>query len=110
MLIFLCTGGNAALALLKLTQWMPMVVAFTSFLAGLGEFLLLPMRLAAVNGAILTLEDLLDWWESLSLVQRRLPEAKDYLVRTAEEAAAAEVAWAKRVGTRKRPHADEAAE
>lgn len=106
-LVFLCTGLNAILALLMMTEWMPVVVAVTSFLAGLSEYQMLSTKLHAVNGAILSLENLLVWWESLSLVQKRQPEAKEYLVMTTEQAVSAEIAWAKSVSKKRQPRTDD---
>ena len=106
-LVFLCTGLNAILALMTMTEWMPVVVAVTSFLAGLSEYQMLSTKLHAVNGAILSLENLLVWWESLSMVQKRQPEAKEYLVKTTEEAVSAEIAWAKSVSKKRQPRTDD---
>ena len=68
---------------------------------------MLSTKLHAVNGAILSLENLLVWWESLSLVQKRQPEAKEYLVKTTEEAVSAEIAWAKSVSKKRQPRTDD---
>merc|ERR1712070_611779 len=90
VLIFFLQGVNALLAQIEKTVFIPIVVAVTSALAGILEFHDLTHRLAAVNGAIEALENTRVWWESLSLVEQRLPETKEYLVEIVENAIIAE--------------------
>jgi len=44
------------------------------------------MRLQACNNAQMVLGNLLIWWQSLSLIDRRTADAKRYLVESTEEA------------------------
>merc|ERR1719321_1394039 len=84
-----------------MTEWVPVVVALIGAISAIMDYEMYVARLGLVNGAQLTLRNLLIWWESLSLIDRRLPESKQYLVETTEQSVSAELAWAKTAAKKK---------
>eukprot|EP00927_Polykrikos_kofoidii_P050174 TRINITY_DN44099_c0_g1_i1.p1 TRINITY_DN44099_c0_g1~~TRINITY_DN44099_c0_g1_i1.p1 ORF type:complete len:852 (+),score=139.59 TRINITY_DN44099_c0_g1_i1:98-2557(+) len=92
-LTVLLTTMNAALATLQGQAWIPVVVSVISSLQSLMDFHLIQARLQAVNKAAKTLQNLLIWWEGLSLVEKRYPENKENLVQTCESVVSAEQVW-----------------
>lgn len=90
--IFLATAVNTGLAMMKHTVYIPAMVSFVGSLNAISDYEMLNQRLTAVNAANATLQNLLIWWDSLSLVDRRLNSSKQYLVETTEAAVTAEFA------------------
>lgn len=101
IIIFISTGSLALLAMLGLTKWVPVLVTLIGAISAIMDFEMYVARLALINGAQLTLKNLLIWWESLSLIDRRLPESKQYLVDTTEQSVMAELSWAKTAAKKK---------
>merc|ERR1711871_383323 len=71
MLIFFATTMSALLGLVSLTSWMPVTVSFGASATAIMDYHMYVARLASVNTAILSLENVLIWWESLSIVERK---------------------------------------
>lgn len=88
---YLLTAATTALAVLDYTAFVPIPVAAIALITGISDFEQLTNRLRNVNQCLLQLENLLIWWESLSMVEKRLPANKEYLVKVAEENMNAEV-------------------
>lgn len=112
--IFLATSANAVLALLSQqldhasmgTRWMPVVIAFTSAVSAAMEYEMLNSKLMYVNNALLDLNNVLVWWASLSLVEKRTDTSKQYLVDMTEGACSAELSWAKSLRNKRKPKQD----
>ena len=62
-----------------------------ALITAVSDFEQLTSRLRNVNQCKMALENLLIWWESLSMVEKRLPVNKEYLVKVAEDNTNAEV-------------------
>jgi len=104
VLIFLMTGATAAFAMLDLQAFVPLLITFATVLNGIMEFEQCSTRLRNVNAALLTLKNTYTWWHSLSMVEKRLPVNKDYMVRITESTRDAEIsAWMKGKGQVRKP-------
>ena len=70
----------------KLTVWMPIAVSFYASLNATMEYMQLSPQLRQTNGALTALKNQKLWWESLTMVQRRMEENKQQLVIASEAA------------------------
>lgn len=93
VLLILATSINAVLAIMPEKRWIAAIVAVTVCMETIMKDQMLDQRLRAVNAAVLALENLLTWWMSLTLVERRLQENYNRLVETAEAVAYADMVW-----------------
>jgi len=85
-ILFILTTMSALLALLELDCWIPVVVAVSSAVATAMDYTAVQARLLNASQVLMALKNLLIWWESLSMVQKRLPINKATLVESAETA------------------------
>jgi len=101
VLIFFCTATVAAAGSLEMDSWVPFLVSIISFLSAVLEFENLPAQQRNVNQSLESLKNLRVWWQSLSMVERRLPGNKEILVDASEATADAEIsAWKKSLKTK----------
>ena len=71
-------------------------MSIISFLGGILDFEALASQLRNVNQSLESLKNLHFWWQSLSMVERRLPSNKNELVSCTEATADSEIsAWKK---------------
>jgi len=101
--IFFGTFLNAVLSFVDETPWIPVVLTFVAAVGAIMDYEMYSTRLGAANAAQMSLQNLVGWWESLSLVERRLNESKTYLVETTETAVYAELSWAMSITRKKKP-------
>ena len=85
------TAITTVLAYLGLAVWVPVAVALASSISTVIDFEQLTTRLRNVNQSKMALENLRIWWQSLSMVEKRLPVNKEFLVRITEEHMNAEI-------------------
>ena len=88
---YLLTAVTTALALIGREAFVPIPIALIALITAVSDFEQLTSRLRNVNQCKMALENLLIWWESLSMVEKRLPVNKEYLVKVAEDNTNAEV-------------------
>ena len=94
--IFFLTAVLAAASPLGYDAWIPIVVSIISFFTGILEFEALSSQLRNVNQSLESLKNLHFWWQSLSMVERRMPSNKNELVASTEATADSEIsAWKK---------------
>lgn len=95
---FFLTALLAGSAPLKFEKWVPAFVSLITFITGTLEFENYPSQLRNVNQSLECLKNLRIWWQSLSMVERRMPKNKELLVTCAEATADSEIsAWKKTV-------------
>eukprot|EP00747_Dinoflagellata_sp_TGD_P193573 gnl/TRDRNA2_/TRDRNA2_59919_c0_seq1.p1 gnl/TRDRNA2_/TRDRNA2_59919_c0~~gnl/TRDRNA2_/TRDRNA2_59919_c0_seq1.p1 ORF type:complete len:247 (+),score=42.94 gnl/TRDRNA2_/TRDRNA2_59919_c0_seq1:67-741(+) len=104
IIIFLGTFLNAVLSFVHESVWIPVVLTFTAAVGAIMDYEMYSTRLGAANAAHMSLQNLVMWWDSLSLVERRLNESKTYLVETTETAVYAELSWAMSITRKKKPN------
>ena len=98
--IFFLTGVLAAAGPLGYDVWIPVVVSITFFLGSILEFEALSSQLRNVNQSLESLKNLQFWWQSLSMVERRMPSNKNELVASTEATADSEISsWKKTLKT-----------
>ena len=96
VLTYFLTAALAAATPLGYKAWMPVLVSFISFFARIMEFDALSSQLRNVNQSLESLKNLHFWWQSLSMVERRMPSNKNELVACTEATADSEIsAWKK---------------
>lgn len=96
MQIFTMVGSlmSGVLGILGLRIWIPIVVALVSACEAVSYFEQDSARLTGANNSLCQLEKLLIWWQSLSMVQKRMKVNAEYLVEATEDAIEAETsAW-----------------
>jgi hypothetical protein len=97
---FLLTALLAGAAPLGFERWVPVFVALITLITGTLEFENYPAQLRNVNQSLECLKNLRIWWQSLSMVERRMPKNKEALVLGAEATADSEIsAWRKSLTT-----------
>jgi len=98
LLIFFATTTSAFLGMIGETNWIPVSVSLASSLVALLDYYEYGSKLTSINLAITQFENILTWWESLSVPEKALPKSRERLVEVTENAVAAEYAWAAAVG------------
>ena len=78
--------SGAVLAIIELADWVAITVAIASVSMALNDYFYIPSQLAATNRAVQDLHNLLVWWDSLSLVQRKTRAVKLRCASTVEGA------------------------
>ena len=105
---YILTAITTGLSLVGFAFIVPIPVALMSMLTSVADFEQLSTRLRNVNQCKMQLDNLHIWWESLSMVEKRLPANKEYLVKVAEENMNAEVsAFIKSTAREGKPQVDE---
>jgi len=79
MLVFL-TALTTGLSMTSYRLWVPLVVGVGAAIATTLEWEQLQNRHRNVNQCLEELGDLFTWWESLSMVEKRMPKHKEQLV------------------------------
>merc|ERR1719465_130365 len=78
--------AGAVLAVLSMADWIPITVAVASQAMALIDYFYVPSQLAATNKALQDVHNLISWWDSLSLVQRKTRSCKRQCCITVETA------------------------
>ena len=68
----------------RLVEFIPMALGFGSAILGWVNHTQVEIHLTQINGAANKLQKLLIWWNSLSVIQKRIPFNKEYLITTTE--------------------------
>ena len=68
----------------NLVEFIPMALGFGSAILGWVNHTQVEIHLTQINGAANKLQKLLIWWNSLSVIQKRIPFNKEYLITTTE--------------------------
>jgi len=101
---FVLAAVTMALPIFDLNRLVPLVINLTTFCSGTLEFEQLGTRLRNTNSSLLTLKNAYTWWHSLSMVEKRFPENKDFLVTVTEGTRDTEVsAWMRGKGMMRKP-------
>ena len=67
-----------------LTVFIPLCMAFSSAMTAWMSYKQTELRLLQTNGAKQTLHQLMVWWDSLSMIEKRVPSNKENLVQVTE--------------------------
>ena len=89
--VSLQTAGSV-LAVIGQADWIVLTVAVSSQCMALIDYFYIPSQLSATNSALEKAHNLLSWWDSLSLVQRKTPKVKLTVSETVENAVLALIA------------------
>jgi len=79
------SAATSLLGALNMTTPVPLFIQFGSVLAAWQAYKQMRIALKMTNGAVSSLEQLVLWWQSLSMIEKRRPDSKEKLVRTTEE-------------------------
>ena len=88
----LMNAVSAVLALVGLTQWVAISVAFSTLIFSAIEYWSLHEQTSANNSALTQVHNLLTWWQSLSMIDRRTRSARTRAVTILEGAMLSSVA------------------
>mmetsp|Transcript_28643 Transcript_28643/g.66401 ORF Transcript_28643/g.66401 Transcript_28643/m.66401 type:complete len:895 (-) Transcript_28643:123-2807(-) len=88
---FLLTAFLTAAAALGWEMWVPFVVAVLQAVVSTLAFENYVVQLRNVNQSLEALKNLRVWWQSLSMVERRMPASKEVLVKGVESTVDAEI-------------------
>ena len=86
MLSQLANAAGATLAVLGYAEWVALTVAISAVFNALSDYYALTQCCTAANGALADVHNLLSWWDSLSLVQRKTRAVKAKCATVAEGA------------------------
>ena len=84
--VIVTNTSGAVLAVLSLADWIACTVAISSQCMALIDYFYIPAQLAATNKALEDCHNLLSFWDSLSLVQRKTRAVKKQCCLTVEGA------------------------
>ena len=85
LVVVLQTAGSV-LAVLRQDDWIVLTVALASQFMAIIDYFYIPSQLSATNSALENVHNLISWWDSLSLVQRKTRAVKKQCVVTVETA------------------------
>jgi hypothetical protein len=71
---------------INVSHWLVLCVSAKVLVMNVIEYCAFQMRLTALNSGVKEMQNLLTWWESLSVIDRRTREAKTMAVSTVEQA------------------------
>merc|ERR1712232_1183071 len=71
---------------INISHWLTLCVSTKVLVMNVIEYAAYNMRLTALNSGVKDMQNLLTWWESLSVIDRRTREAKTQAVVTVEQA------------------------
>jgi len=74
-----------------LIDFIPIALSFSGAMAAWVHYNQTDFRLSLTNGAITQLYQLLIWWDSLSMIEKRVAQNKEFLVQTTESAVQSQV-------------------
>eukprot|EP00418_Pyrodinium_bahamense_P008273 CAMPEP_0179108028 /NCGR_PEP_ID=MMETSP0796-20121207/50301_1 /TAXON_ID=73915 /ORGANISM="Pyrodinium bahamense, Strain pbaha01" /LENGTH=877 /DNA_ID=CAMNT_0020806091 /DNA_START=36 /DNA_END=2669 /DNA_ORIENTATION=+ len=104
--IYFLTALVSAAAVLEHSEVVPLLIAMAGAVQSMLEFENLSVQLRNVNQSLERLKNLRIWWNSLSMVERRLLSNKEVLVSSTEACVDAEIsAWKKSMQPIGRPQA-----
>jgi len=83
----LSNTAGAVLAVMGMADFIPITVATAALCMAVGDYFYVPSQLGAANGALEECHNLLNWWDSLSLVQLKTRQTKLKACQTMEGAA-----------------------
>eukprot|EP01052_Picozoa_sp_SAG31_P023047 SAG31_NODE_1868_length_7028_cov_4.100303_3_plen_505_part_00 len=90
-LTYVATGVSVLLGTLEFDIYIAVSTAVVSMLTGIIQYQTLESTIISLNIGATTLTHLLLWWDSLSFIERRMPQHKNHLVTSSEEAILTEV-------------------
>ena len=76
----------SVLTTFQLVTFIPIALAISSALTSWTSYLQLELRLVRTNSAVHQLHQLVIWWDSLNMIEKRVSSNKEYLVQTTEAA------------------------
>jgi hypothetical protein len=77
---------SSVLTTFQLVTFIPIALAISSALTSWTSYLQLELRLVRTNSAVHQLHQLIIWWDSLNMIEKRVSSNKEYLVMTTEGA------------------------
>jgi hypothetical protein len=89
LLEFISLGAQASgavLAVVGFSEWVATVVAVSIVFQSLMDYFFLSPQVTAVNDALQQVHNLLSWWDSLSLIQRKSRSVKSRAAQVVETA------------------------
>lgn len=72
----LANTAGAVLSIVDLADWVAITVSIASVMMAVNDYFYIPAQLAATNRALQDAHNLITYWDSLSLVQRKTPSVK----------------------------------
>merc|ERR1712007_35974 len=88
-LVILATLGTL-LAALGFREWVPVTVALGTAISASSTYLALQARLEVTNEGVAMLQNVMTYWEGLTIFDRRMPQVFEYVVGTLERVLQAE--------------------
>ena len=86
ILAMVANTTGAVLAIVDQADWIAITVACASAAMSLADYFYIPSQVTATNRALEECHNLLQWWDSLSLVQRKARSCKLKCAQVTEEA------------------------
>jgi len=87
MLSFLIIGLAAFFAILQMFDWVTMTVAVSSIIKNIDQHCSFGVRLTALNAAVRDIQNMMVWWDSLTVIDRRTRATKTRALMIVEAAA-----------------------
>lgn len=93
IIVVILTVGSSVLTTFGQTLFIPIAMAFAATITSWQSYHQTEQKLIQTNSAILVLNQLLVWWDALSLIEKRSAHVKKALVLTTESAIQAQVVY-----------------
>ena len=86
LITILLSVVSSVLTTFQLVTFIPVALAISSALTSWTSYLQIELRLVRTNSALHQLHQLIIWWDSLNMIEKRVSSNKEYLVQTTEAA------------------------
>ena len=91
-IVFIITASAAFVSHIGYAQWVPVIMSVATMITSIMEQKQLILRLTSTNSVYMQLEQLMCFWQGLSIIERRKHSNATYVVETAEAAVMNELA------------------
>lgn len=86
LITILLSVVSSVLTTFQLVTFIPIALALSSALSSWSSYLQIELRLCRTNSALHQLHQLVVWWDSLNMIEKRVSTNKEYLVQITEAA------------------------
>lgn len=86
LITILLSVVSSVLTTFQLVTFIPVALALSSALSSWSSYLQIELRLCRTNSALHQLHQLVVWWDSLNMIEKRVSTNKEYLVQITEAA------------------------
>jgi len=82
--VLVANVGTAGLSAVGLELWVPLLLSSAAAIQSMLSYTQLSLRLESANAVVCQLNQLLCWWQGLTIIERRIECNREFLIETCE--------------------------